>query len=175
MDNYLTMEKQVNKKIEEYITDFKDTLRNKIVELKFDDSQKNELLEFVYDYNRLVVDKEDFVKRKRVKNEIPMSHRCNAKRSNGEQCSRRKKENMDYCGTHSKGLPHGLVQKEETNVTETQNLEVFAKEIGGIVYYVDQFSNVYNTEDILNNKKNPSVIAKCLVVNDVYSIPEFGL
>ena len=39
-------------------------------------------------------------------------------------------------------------------------MDVIAKEMEGIVYYVDDFQNVYRTEDILNEKENPQVVAK---------------
>ena len=40
---------------------------------------------------------------------VPSSERCMAKRANGEQCTRRKKQDSCYCGTHTKGTPHGTV------------------------------------------------------------------
>ena len=39
-------------------------------------------------------------------------------------------------------------------------MDVIAKEMEGIVYYVDDFKNVYRTEDILNEKDNPQIVAK---------------
>lgn len=169
------MEKRLNAKIEEYIKKFKDEIRNKIVELDFDDKSKAaELLEFVYDYNRLTFQKEDLSKRKRVKNCIPNSNRCNAKRANGEQCTRRRKESCEFCGTHSKGTPHGIIDLE-TTPSSLNKIEVFAEEIKGIVYYIDKNNNVYKTEDIMEGKQNPRVVAKCLKVDNGYSIPEFGL
>jgi hypothetical protein len=170
------MEKRLNKKIEVYITSFKDDIRNKINELKFDEKSKiNELLEYVYDYERLSLAKVDLVKRKRIKNSIPVMNRCNAKRANGEQCTRRRKENCEYCGTHVKGTPHGLINDIECNAVSFQKIEVFAEEICGIVYYIDKINNVYKTEDILEGKQNPQVIAKYLKQNEKYSIPEFGI
>lgn len=170
------MEKRINKKIEGYVTEFKDSVRNKITALKFDDKKKiNELLEFVYDYQRLVIIKDDLVKRKRIKNSIPSLNRCCAKRANGEQCTRRRKDNCEFCGTHSKGTPHGLIQENADQSMESQKLEVFAEEICGIVYYLDKYNNVYKTEDILEAKQNPSIIAKYQKHNGAYSIPEFGL
>jgi hypothetical protein len=55
-------------------------------------------------------------------------------------------------------------------------LEVVAEDIGGIVYYLDAFGNVYNTEDVLKGKDNPQIVAK-YVKTEVgkYQIPEFGL
>src|SRR6056300_1938412 len=104
------MEKRLNKKFEEYITSFKNSIRDKINSLEFSEKEKiNDLMGYVYDYERLVFYKDDISKRKRVKNTIPETNRCNAKRASGEQCTRRKKEGCEYCGTHVKGTPHGLI------------------------------------------------------------------
>ena len=84
------METRLNKVIETYLTTFKDSIKNKVLGLNFDNKQNvNELLEYVYDYTRLSLSKDDFIKRKRIKNTIPLLNRCNAKRANGEQCTRR--------------------------------------------------------------------------------------
>jgi hypothetical protein len=170
------MEKRLNKKIEVYVTTFKDDVRNKIAELKFDEKSKiNDLLEYIYDYQRLSLAKDDLIKRKRIKNSIPINNRCNAKRANGEQCTRRRKENCEFCGTHVKGTPHGLVGDADMTVNTTQKHEVFAEEIFGIVYYIDKNNNVYKTEDIMEEKQNPRIVAKYVKTNGVYSIPELGL
>jgi hypothetical protein len=170
------MEKRINKKIETYVTEFKDNVRQKITDLTFEEKSKvNELLEFVYDYERLSLIKDDLVKRKRIKNTIPVNNRCNAKRANGEQCTRRRKDKCEYCGTHAKGTPHGFVQINECSETSIQKMEVVAEEIFGIVYYIDKHNNVYKTEDILEGKQNPAIIAKYTKNNGVYAIPELGL
>jgi hypothetical protein len=169
------MEKKMNKIIESYITTFKDNIKTKLIELGVEDKNKtNELLEYVYDYDRLVLSNDDFVKRKRIKNAIPTSNRCCAKRANNEQCTRRKKKDCEFCGTHSKGTPHGLVSEYES-LTDIEKIEVFAEDIKGIVYYIDKYNNVYKTEDILQGKQNPQIIAKCIKQNNSFSIPEFGL
>ena len=155
------MEKRINKSIETYVIEFKDNIKKKIDELQIEDKNKvNELLEYVYDYQRLSMSKDDFIKRKRIQNSIPVSNRCNARRANNEQCTRRRKNGSEYCGTHTKGTPNGFLQIGATGDTTNQKLEVIAQEIDGIVYYIDKFSNVYRTEDILNEKKNPQIIAK---------------
>jgi hypothetical protein len=170
------MDKRLNKIIATYVTTFKDSVRNKITELSFDEKTKiNELLEYVYDYERLSVTKDDLIKRKRIKNAIPVMNRCSAKRSNGEQCTRRRKDSCEFCGTHTKGTPHGLMNNDQTNDICLQKLEVFVEEIFGIVYYIDTHFNVYKTEDILEGKQNPSIIAKYVKQNGIYTIPEFGL
>jgi len=169
------MEKRINKKFESYITSFKDDVRKKISDLAFDNKKMNELIEFVYEYERFSISKDDLNKRKRIKNSIPCSNRCNAKRANGEQCTRRRKEGCEFCGTHSKGTPNGMVLADEKNNHFTQKVEVFAEDIFGIVYYIDNVGNVYKTEDVMEGKENPQIIAKYEKINEKYTIPEFGL
>lgn len=168
------MEKRLNKKIETYVSEFKDSIKNKIAELNFEEKSKmNELLEYVYEYSRLTFEKDDFVKRKRIKNSIPNMNRCNARRANCEQCTRRRKDGYDFCGTHLKGAQYGLITNEENIENNKQKIEVYTEDVNGIIYYFDKFSNVYNTEDILEGKQNPRIIAKYTKVNDVYTISNF--
>lgn len=173
------MEKRINDISKQYLAKMKDDIRDKIVGLGLNDVPGiNELLEYIYEYERLSFDKEDFAKRRRVKNAVPLANRCNAKRANGEQCTRKRRDDCEFCGTHYKGTPHGLVTQDanvESNANETVKLDVFAEEIGGIVYYIDRFRNVYNTTDILQSKVNPSIVAKWDKQGDRYTIPEFGL
>jgi hypothetical protein len=170
----IKMEKRLNKKIETYVSEFKDSIKNKIAELNFDEKPKiNELLEYVYEYSRLTFEKDDFVKRKRIKNSIPNMNRCNARRANGEQCTRRRKDGCDFCGTHFKGAQYGLITNEENIENNKQKIEVYTEDVNGIIYYFDKFSNVYNTEDILEGKQNPRIIAKYTKVNDLYTISDF--
>jgi hypothetical protein len=170
------MEKRLNKKIESYITSFKDDVREKITQLGGQNDEKmNLLLTYIYDYAHPVLIKEDFQKRKRVKNFVPMFDRCCAKRATNEQCTRRRKEDSEYCGTHLKGTPHGIVDAQEENKVTTQKIEVWAQDIQGIVYYVDNGKNVYKAEDIVSNKINPKIIAKYVKNGEQYSIPEFNI
>jgi hypothetical protein len=171
------MEKRLNKKIETYVTTFKDALRTKITELNFSDNSKvNDLFEYIYEYERFTLIKDDLNKRKRVKNSIPCSNRCSAKRANGEQCTRRRKDNCEFCGTHAKGTPNGLMNSTDGALSNAlHKIQVVAEEIGGIVYYVDGFNNVYKTEDVMEEKANPEIIAKYVLDNGRYTIPSFGL
>jgi len=174
------MEKRINTRVQQYLSGLKNDIRSKAVELGFENTaQVNSLLEYIYEYDRLVFQKEDFTKRKRVQNAIPALNRCNAKRANGEQCTRRRRDDCEFCGTHYKGTPHGLVSSTEDGPanedTTNQKMEVFAKDIKGIVYYIDKYDNVYKTEDILRSTDNPRIIAKCVRNGNEYTIPEFGL
>jgi hypothetical protein len=170
------MERRLNKKVESYITSFKDTIREKITQLGIiEDDKTNQFLQFIYDYDRLSFNKEDFVKRKRVKNFVPIFDRCCAKRATGEQCTRRKKDGSEYCGTHMKGTPHGIIDNQNEEKVNIQKIEVWAQDIQGIIYYIDNFNNVYQAEDIVVNKMNPKIIAKYVKNGENYSIPEFNL
>ena len=171
------MERRINKKIETYITSFKDNIRDKSALLGLQNEQMNHLLQYIYDYERVTINKDDFMKRKRVKNIVPFFDRCCANRASGEQCTRRKKEESEYCGTHMKGTPHGIIEdnNEEDKKEQTQNVEVWAQDIQGIIYYIDKIGNVYQMEDVISNKTNPKIIAKYIKTGEVYSIPEFGI
>ena len=85
--------------------------------------QVNQLIQYIYDYDRLTFNKEDFQKRKRVKNFVPIFDRCCAKRANEEQCTRRKKDGCEYCGTHLKGTPHGIIDNQNEPKNNTQKIE----------------------------------------------------
>lgn len=171
------MERRLNKKAETYISTFKDSIREKATQLGLlkDLPKSNDLLQYIYDYERLTFDKEDFQKRKRVKNFVPHFDRCTAKRASCEQCTRRKKDGYEFCGTHIKGTPHGIVDAQNENKVNTQKVEVWVQEIQGIVYYIDKTNNVYQAEDIMLNKVNPKIIAKYVKNGENYSIPEFNV
>ena len=136
------MERKLNKIIETYVIDLKNQVRTKILQLNFHEADKvNELVEYVYEYNRLQLTKDDLLKPKRIKNQIPMSSRCNARRANCEQCTRRKKQNSEFCGTHSKGTPNGLINADNNTSSLFHVMEVVAEDIGGIMYYIDKHNN----------------------------------
>jgi hypothetical protein len=170
------MERRLNKKLETYITSFKDNIREKATQLGLSsDVKSTQLLQYIYDYDRLSFGKEDFQKRKRVKNHVPIYDRCCAKRATNEQCTRRRKEGSEYCGTHMKGTPHGIMDTQQDSKVNTQKIEVWAQDIQGIVYYIDKFNNVYDTADIIKNQLNPKIIAKYVKNGEIYNIPEFNI
>jgi hypothetical protein len=169
------MESRINKTLSNYVRTFKNDLANVIKDMETNDKgiDVNELISYIYDYQKLVLNPTDFNKRKRLKNTIPVTNRCNACKANGEQCTRRRKEKSEFCGTHSKGVPHGMV-KEETNTSiqgdTLQNLDIFGEDINGIIYYMDKYNNVYNMEDIMMKKINPGIVGSYELVNGVYKI-----
>lgn len=177
------MESRLIKKIDQYVFDFKNNLRDKIIELGMDLNSEstgcNAFMDYMYNYDKLSLDADDFQKRKRVKNFVPLAERCCAKRSNDQQCTRRKKVDCEFCGTHQKGTPHGIMDasslqsSSSTAANNVRKVTVFTQDIQGIIYYLDNDGNIYQTEDIISNKHNPAIIAKYVKRNDVYTITEF--
>ena len=140
---------------------FKKTIANEISGLDIDKNIKTDLLRLIYDYDVLTINKGDITKRKRAKNIVPLGDRCCALRAAGQQCSRRKKDPHDFCGTHIKGTPHGVISDKPPKKTHKE-IDVWLCEIHGISYYIDNFNNVYSHNDIAQNKENPTIIAKYL-------------
>ena len=171
------MERRLNKKTDEYFREFKNNIKNKVSQIQSVGPNESvvELLQFIVDYENLSFTKDDLIKRKRVKNMVPGLDRCCAKRANNEQCTRRKKDGNEYCGTHIKGIPHGIVTLNQELKQNTKQIEVYAQDISGIIYYIDKMGNVYSPEDVIVDKVNPRIIARYKKVGDKYSIPEWNI
>lgn len=164
------MERRINNKHRIYLQTFKEGIKNILNETKCGDEVKNTILQFVYDYQPLTFEKSDFQKRKRVKNVVPFFERCCALRANKEQCTRRRKDESRFCGTHIKGVPHGEINETTQKPTHTKKT-VKAQDIKGIIYYIDDEGNVYDPHDVMNNIVDPKIIAKYVEKDGKYSIP----
>lgn len=177
------MERNINKKIDQHNQDYKEFIKQNFVELdgfisnQFQTNTQSygdihnhllSILQKCYDYKKLCLDKDDFQKRKRIKNTVSLCERCCACRASKEQCTRRKKEGSDFCGTHIKGVPHGVIEDKVEASQLNKKGSVWAQDIKGIMYYIDDANNVYKTEDIMKNVVNPAVIAK-------YSVEDKGI
>jgi hypothetical protein len=162
----------MNEKVEQYIHELKTNICN----LVRNTESKDDIIRYIEDYPILHIDKEDMIRKKRMKNVVPQYDRCMACVSNQKQCTRRKKKDGDFCGTHDKGTPHGTFKtiKQKPDNNPFKKVDIFIKDIKGIHYYIDNDNNVYMTDDILNNKLNPRIIANYIVDdNENYSIPDF--
>jgi hypothetical protein len=169
------MEKRINSKIEDHFNNLKSEIL-KLVDSQCDEHVKTIFKNYFNSCNHLELTKEDFIKRKRIKNIVPFHDRCCAYRANGERCTRRRKDDKQFCGTHIKGQPHGVVSDSDKNSEVTfKKITVRQQDIKGIIYYIDDNQNVYEPNDIMNGIKNPRIIAKYELINDEYSIPSFGI
>ena len=163
------IELRINKKISKEFTGIKEDIGNELDNILNDLKlgSKSELLKERFEKIKNVLGKteitkitqEDLLKRKRVKNFVPYFDRCIGKKSNGEQCTRKRREGSNLCGTHEKGTPHGRISDINKCVLK---VGVCAHEVNGIVYYVDEKGNVYDTCDVHSNVKNPRIIARSI-------------
>lgn len=164
------MDKKMRVKVNNYISNFKKNikLRSVRIGIKEDDPLFQQLLQYIYDYENIEFTQDDFTKRKRAKNTVNINERCCGKKSNGDLCSRRKKDEFDFCGTHLKGTPYGINKLDELTIKEeTKKVEIFTKTVNGIVYYTDENNNIYDSNSILK-KKESSVIGKyCEIENKI--------
>lgn len=152
--------KRLNEKSRVMFSEFGDDLTKMMIDCGVNDEFRSKIKCFVANYQFGSFCDDDLKKRKRNTHVVISSDRCVAKRSTGEQCTRRHKDGSQYCGTHNKGQPHGKVDDSLID-TETKK-EVRAEEIKGIVYYVDDDGNVYDTQQVHQNVSNPDVIGKFL-------------
>ena len=176
------MENKINTKLDTYQLKFKTSIKewmkeNAATVICNGADKTSEFLQFMYDYSKMSINKEDLQKRTRVKNVVPHCDLCKAKIANGIQCTRRKQsEDVEFCGTHIKGQPYGIETNVESTKQQTKKIDIWVQEIKGINYYIDSLNNVYKPEDIISNIHNPSVIAKwALNETEQYTIPAFGI
>jgi len=173
------MESKITLKTRAVIGNLKLHIMNIIGDTQFDSNLNIcDLRQYLIDFSDNIFEPSDFAKRVRVKTNIPSNNQCLAKKATLEQCTRRKKDDSNYCGTHAKGQPHGTMNLDvQNNIIQNThvNIIIIAKEINGIIFYLDDYGNVYSTEDVCNNIKNPSIIAKYTKCGDSYSIPSLHI
>tara|TARA_B100000401_G_C52813910_1_gene725612 strand:- start:3226 stop:3705 length:480 start_codon:yes stop_codon:yes gene_type:complete len=153
----MNIEEQVTKYIEKYKKHIETTLIN-------DKVSNEELIAKINTYPCFELDA-SFTKKPRTKNEVEPQHRCEALRANNTQCTRRKKAGCLFCGTHVKGIPNGRITNANQEV-KSKTIKVFTQDIGGILYYIDDDNNIYNTEDVVKKNKNPRVVGKYIKNSD---------
>jgi hypothetical protein len=148
------MENRIKKKVTSYINKFKDDIVTEMnsIQLNVDGNTEKvqKLAHYITTYSRLNLLDDDFSKRKRVKNHVPQYDRCSAKRADGCQCTRRKKDGDDHCGTHLKGTPHGEITQNEGDKKKKVELTIINDK--GISHYVDSTGKQFSAEMVMNCK-----------------------
>ena len=94
--------------------------------------------------------------------EEPNPLRCIACCYNKKQCSKNKKKNSQFCGIHIKKTPYGTIPQIDRNIID---VDVSLIEIKGIMCFIDDNNNVYQAEDVIQNKINPRKIGICYFKN----------
>ena len=95
------------------------------------------------------------------------SQRCTAIRAGGKQCTRRRKENTTFCGTHVRygqstcvsNNVESLSTSTENNISvgTTRSLRAVVSS-SGIPHFVDDESNIWCAEDVCSEHINPRQI-----------------
>jgi hypothetical protein len=166
------MEKNIQNKINHYEENFKNNLKDWLLEnnasVICDNTcdRTNDFIQHLSDFPRIELTSQDFQKRKRIKNNVPDYNRCIAMKCNGERCSRKQKNDGTYfCGTHIKGAPHGTFENNQ-QLNKKKEVNIWLQEINGISRFIDENKNVYSSEDILQKKNPPKIIGKYGIKTD---------
>lgn len=157
------MEKGIRQKVAEHFEMFKDNILNWIQNneaciMVHNCNKTNDFLQYMSDFPHIELSKEDFQKRKRVKNNVPDYNRCIALKCNGERCSRKQKHDETYfCGTHLKGANYGTTEQVKPS-DKKEKIQLWLQDINGISRYIDKDNHIYCMEDILNGSQEPRII-----------------
>lgn len=93
-------------------------------------------------------------KKKRKKNkQLDQSELCMAKKADGCQCTRRRKDSNEYCGKHMGNLKFGRIDDEEKYENNDNYIKTMHEKIGGNDYLVDSNNIVYTFD-----KQNPTIV-----------------
>ena len=83
------MERRVSKLVRAHEQQFKEEVKAWVMKNMSEHPSSSSLIQFVYDYQNVQLSADDFVRRKRVKNTVPVCASMEANRANGERCSRK--------------------------------------------------------------------------------------
>ena len=161
-------EKKINEKASKYCSSFKSDICKEISKLSLSEEVKIEFAEKVQNYGNLLYNADDLSSSKRKQNTIPMKNRCMATKIDGLRCTRKMKDGNQFCGLHLKSS--GQCIPVDAKGDAQQQREIFTQDINGIIYYLDNYNNVYKMDDVLRNDENPGVIAKYTKSGETYNI-----
>ena len=153
---------------------FSNGLICKLNSLHIDADKTLEIIKYISEQNIFNLQNDGIKKTQRTRKTISANEQCNATRIDGNRCTRKKRNELHYCGTHLNCTSYTEFNTIET-VQPIIDKSVSAIDIQGIIYYIDLDLNVYNTEDVINGILDPSIIGKACKSNGVYTIPSLGL
>ena len=95
-------------------------------------------------------------KRKRKKNkQLSVGELCMARKADNHQCTRRRKDNSEYCGKHFNNLKYGRIDDED-KYSSDNFIKCSPETIDGKEYLVDTSTNIVYTYDF----ENPKIVGK---------------
>ena len=150
------MESKLRTKIDDYCNNLKQNIFDYIkLNIENDTLELDNIKCYIDNIESFNLLKEDLKKRTRKISSITDDKKCKALKKNGTRCSRSRqiKNNSDFCGTHINKQPHGIVDIVDPNPT-TIDIQVRKQNIDGIIHFIDDFNNVYDTISLHKNE-NP--------------------
>ena len=153
------MEKAINEQIDQYLTQFKQTVRDNAMDLGLHENPQFQIImQQIYDYERPVLS----FKKKPMNAVLAEADQCTATLKDSEaRCKRKCKKGFAFCSTHLKA-------------NEPNKVLLWTEEVKGILYYVDAAGQVYLTEDILNHVQPPRVIGRWTKTGEEVSVEMLG-
>lgn len=115
------------------------------------------------------------VKKRKQNKKLSPCELCMARKADGEQCTRRRRDSYEYCGKHKGNLKYGRI--DDNNISNSKpaiHSQNFIKceeiNINGIDYLIDENKIVYNCDidnpTIVGKYKDGELILADTVTND---------
>tara|TARA_B100001093_G_scaffold509301_2_gene573063 strand:+ start:33 stop:542 length:510 start_codon:yes stop_codon:yes gene_type:complete len=110
-------------------------------------------------------------KKKRKKNvKLCKNELCMARKADGLQCTRRRKDSLEFCGKHNKNLKFGRIDDKTKYSDNSEFLKTKEIKIDGKNYLINDKNVVFNY-DI----DNPMIIGKLSSEGKIITIDEMNL
>jgi hypothetical protein len=114
-------------------------------------------------------------KKKKTKKKDEEVAICLARKADGGQCTRHRKDSSEYCGKHSISLKFGRIDDVSNNDNDDDNMPIdkdkfimtWKETIDNIEYLVDSNSIVYGVDHSIIGKKNNE--GKLVLLADIMS------
>lgn len=108
------------------------------------------------------------IKKKRKSKKGDTDILCLARKADGQQCTRRKKDHNDFCGKHSNNLKYGRIDDEVKFSNNDNYINTTIENINGVDYLVDNNNIVYSYDidnPVIIGKKN--TMGKLVLLSDI--------
>jgi hypothetical protein len=94
-------------------------------------------------------------KNKTKKTQLSSSEICVARKADGQRCTRKRRDKLEYCGKHSSHLKYGRADDTKPTETDEKYVMTWHECIDGSDYLVDNQNVVYTY-----NLENPEIVGK---------------
>lgn len=137
---------------------YNNKLKDILIEIATDNSlNKDKLLNKYIVGDNMSINLDILQKRKRKKNkQLALNELCMARKADNAQCTRRRKDDSEYCGKHCNNLKFGRIDDEDKYSNNEDFIKCSPEEISGKEYLVDNNTNIVYSYDF----ENPKIVGK---------------